>query len=60
MCYDKYHTRKGISHQFISVYVKIEGQVLERLRKPSAKSPRTESIAISEMDLTLDQMVGMA
>jgi hypothetical protein len=59
MCYDKYHTKKGISNQFISVYVKIEGQVLERLRRPYAKSPGMDSIVISEMDLALERIVGM-
>ncbi|MFH0786744.1 MAG: hypothetical protein V2B13_03910 [Pseudomonadota bacterium] len=39
-------------------FVKIERQVLERLRRPSAKSPEMGSIPISETDLTRERMVG--
>ncbi|OGP50153.1 MAG: hypothetical protein A2Y79_07530 [Deltaproteobacteria bacterium RBG_13_43_22] len=39
-------------------FIKIEKQVLERLGRPAAKSPEMELMALSEMDLTQERIVG--
>ncbi len=39
-------------------FVKIEEQILQQLRKPSANPPKMQLIPISEMDLTQERLVG--
>ncbi len=41
-----------------SAFVKIEEQIMQQLRRPSAKSPKVQLIPISEMDLTQERLVG--